>query len=125
MHPDIYRQYQNRRVIAPNGFVDDLLDSIRQLSNTCKENVLMLEEELVFNDPYLTERCGLLADRFEVFAMTIPSCRGHAFVVSIDLKGENPPPVMMHGVLSSVGKCDHARRLTIRHRKLVNPLWET
>lgn len=125
MHPDIYQRYQSRRVIAPDGFVDDLLDGIRQLSDTCKENVLMLEEELVFNDPYLTERCGLLADRFEVFAMTIPSCRRHAFIVSIDLKGENPPPAMMHGVLSSVGKCDHARRLTIRHRKLVNPLWET
>lgn len=125
MHPDIYRQYQNRRVDAPDGYVDDLLDSIRQLSVTCQQNVLMLEEELVINDPYLSERCGLLDDRFEVFAMTIPKCRGYMFAVSIDLKEKSPPPAMMHGVISSTGKCDTAKRLTMRHRKLVNPTWET
>jgi len=125
MHPNIYRKHKDRLVTAPEGFLDALLDSIRALSDTCKENVLMLEEELVFNDPYLSERCGLVADRFEVFALTIPSCRGFALAVSIDLKSQTPPPAMLHGAVATTGKCNHAMRLTIRHRKLVNPTRET
>lgn len=125
MHPDIYRKHKDRLVIAPPGFETELIDSIRRLSDTCKENVLMLEEELGFNDPYLSERCGLVADRYEVFAITIPSCRGFALVVSSDLKSATPPPVMLHGAITTTGKCNNAMRLTIRHRKLVNPTRET
>ena len=103
------------------------MDSIRSLKRReDKLGVLMLEEELKTNDPDADERCGLLADRYEVFAIRIPGCTTHRLAASIDFKSGQPaPPVMLHGVFRAQSACVQARRHAEQHRDLINPTWET
>lgn len=120
----IYNQHADRTVREAPGHEHDLLASIRRLSRACKEGVFLLEEELESNDPDLSERCGLLADRHEVYAIRIPGCRGYRLAVSIDLKSTKPPPVTIHGAIQSQEACAVAGRLATAQLGLINPTWE-
>ncbi len=124
MHPDVYRQYDNRAVLDPPGFDDAVEAAFDALSRTCLQNVLMLYEELALNEPDMAEACGLMDDRYEVYAMKIGQCPSHRLAVSVDRSGENPPPVIVHGPVPTRRACEGARRLTRLHRALIDPVWE-
>lgn len=122
----IYKRYEDRAIRLPSGEMraKAVIDSIRRLTMACKENVLMLEEELKSNDPDPQERCGLLDNRFEVYAVAIPQCSRAKLALSIDFGDGNPPSVMLHGAVGAANACAAASRLAISHRDLMNPTWE-
>lgn len=103
---------------------DEILASIRSLPMQCREEVLMIEQELESHDPDLDERCGLLADRFEVYAIRVPGCRRFRLAVSMDFRSGFPPPVTIHGVIPARRACEASRHLATRHHTLINPSWE-
>lgn len=84
----------------------------------------MLEAELRYADPDINDRCGLLNDQFEIFAMTIPACRSARLAISLDLKGGVPAPAMLHGAVSALGACQSAKHLALDHRTIINRFWE-
>ena len=116
--------HRSREVTVAPRHEEDVLETIRPLSMQCREGVLMVEEELEANDPDIDERCGLLADRFEVYAVRIPGCRGFRLAVSMDLRSGSPPAAALHGAVPARRACDAARRLATRHRDLIDPAWE-
>lgn len=124
MPQTIYNKHTRRSVREPTGFESDLIVSIRPLSTICKEGVFLLEEELESNDPDINERCGLLNDRYEVYSVKIPGCKGHYLGISIDLKSSKPPPVTIHGAVGAHKACTNVRNLVTRQLKLINPSWE-
>lgn len=119
----IYKQHNSRVVREAPGFTTEILNSIRPLSDVCKEGVFTLEEEWETNDPDVDERCGLLAVRHEIYSVRIPGCRGYRIAVSMDL-GSKPPPITIHGAIRSKGACMLAQKIATRHLKLINPSWE-
>lgn len=113
-----------RRVVPTPNDEDEVLASIRPLSRACKENILMVAEELEHGDPEIAGRCGLLADRYEVYALTVPACGPVRLVVSLDFGGRGRPAAMIHGVVPRTQACAKARRVVTRHRSLLDPSWE-
>lgn len=113
-----------RRVLPTPDHEDEVLATIRPLSMACKENILMVAEELARADPEISERCGLLADRYEVYALSVPSCGPMRLVVSLDFGEQVHPSAMIHGTVPRAQACAKARRLVIRHRSLIDPSWE-
>ncbi len=106
----------------PKGFEEEVLASVRRLSPRCVENFLMVDLELRRTDPE-TGRCGLLDDRFEVYAVPILQCASARMVVSFDLRTRRRPG-LQHGAASVRAVCDRAMGLVKRHRRLVNPIRE-
>lgn len=106
----------------PKGFEDEVLASVRRLPPRCVENFLMVDLELRRLEPE-TGRCGLLDDRFEVYAVAIPQCPAARMVVSFDLRGKRRPG-LQHGAAPARAACDRAFALVERHRRLVNPIRE-
>lgn len=109
-----------------------MFEAVSALPERCQLGVIMITEELSSNDPDIdVERCGLLADQHEVFALVIPSrprviptCKNHRLAVSIDLKSGPPPVATIHGIVPTQDAAEAARRLVTRHLSLVNPTWE-
>jgi hypothetical protein len=124
MYPGVYTPYVDRPVEEPEGFEDEIFDRVIAVPARCQENILMLDEELGLRDPELSFRCGLLNDRYELYAIAIPQCPGHRLVVSLDIARPPVPPAMNHGPVPASGACDAARALVTRHRRLINPAWE-
>ncbi len=122
----------DRTVVEALGYEDEVYASVSALSERCQLGVIMIVEELKSNDPDVEdERCGLLADRHEVYAIVIPErptlfsrCKNHRLAVSIDLKSGPPPTAIVHGVVPLQDACEASRRLATRHLGLVNPTWE-
>ncbi len=106
----------------PKGFEEEVLASVRLLSPVCVENFLMVDLELRRTDPE-TGRCGLLGDRFEVYAVPIPQCPSARMIVSFDLRARRRPG-LQHGAASVRSACDRAMTLVERHRRLLNPVRE-
>lgn len=105
---------------------DDVMASVRKKSLDCQQNAVMVNEALKRGvEPDLDARIGLLADRFEVYAIGLRGCGRTPFVVSID-RGGAAPSAMIHGFLAT-GRGGHAARdAVIRHRRLPGaPAWET
>lgn len=113
------------RVTLPPGHEDEVLDSARRKGLDCRQNAAAVNDALKQGvEPDVEDRVGLLADRFEVYAMRLPGCAREAFVVSIDRRGV--PTAMIHGFLA-IGRAGHAARdAVIRHRGIAGaPSWET
>ncbi|WP_323796754.1 hypothetical protein [Nisaea sp.] len=92
----------------------------------CVAGAYFLLEELEERDPDLDERCGLLANCYEIFALAIPKCSEYALVVSLDISGDRPWPCVVHGLLRrNSSACDAGRRRATTHFKLINPSWES
>lgn len=125
MSSNIYRRYERRTILYPDPpWLAQLQDSVRALRRQQdKLGVLMLEEELKFNDPDADDKCGVVGRRYKVFAMTIPDCKTHRLGVSIDFKsGALAPPVMLHGVVVADDTCcGEVKRLTKLHRTPLKP----
>lgn len=128
MPSNIYRRYERREIEYPAPpHLEALKDSIRSLPRIeDRLNVLMLEDELKYNDPEADDKCGVIAKRYKVFAMTIPGCKTHRLGVSVDIRsGKLAPPVMLHGVTrAGDGCCAEVKRQTKLHRGLTPPAKE-
>lgn len=123
MHDDIYPMRPKRRVVEPKEFEDQIFEAYRQMSDDCIEKAITLCRELESYDPDADEFCGILDDRFAVYASRIERCATHMFVISLDLKNTKGP-AMAHGPITKAKACKSAMRLVTRHRKLINPIWD-
>lgn len=114
-----------RRVEPVPGFSEEVLKDFEAPSAACVTGADLLLEELETHDPDLDERCGLLADRFEVYALRIPRCAHLALVVSLDTAGRRPWRCIVHGLVPRRPRaCERGRRRAARHFDLIDPSWE-
>lgn len=104
---------------------DDVLEDFKHPSTKCVTGADFLLEELEDHDPDLEERCGLLENRFELYALRIPNCSHLALLVSLTVSGKKPWPCVVHGLAERHSRpCEVARQKAIRHFDLCNPSWE-
>ena len=114
-----------RRVEPVSAFADEVLQDFMKPSTRCVTGAHFLLEELESQDPDLEERCGLLDDRHEVYALIIPRCSHLVLIVSLDTKQRRPWPCTVHGLVRSrKTPCDGGRSRATRHFALTNPSWE-
>lgn len=115
-----------KRTVGPaTGFEEEVLKDFLSPSTRCVAGADLLLEELEKFDPDLDERCGLLADRHEVYALNVTRCRHLALVVSLDIVVPRPWPCTVHGLLPRSGlPCETGRQKAERHFNLTNPSWE-
>lgn len=103
----------------------EFMSSIRSLSDDCIEAALMVMRELEAHDPDPDERCGLLSDRFEVYAIAMPGCPSHRLLAAIDLKGASAHRATLHGVLPArPAPCRDGWRVVARQFHLTRIHWE-
>jgi hypothetical protein len=114
------------RVVEPvSGYRDEVLRDFETPPTACVAGADFLIEELEQNNPDLDERCGLLNDRYEVYAVRLPDCRSYVLVVSLDTSLVQPWPCTLHGLLpSDIRPCDVGRQRAAIHLNLINPSWE-
>ena len=106
-------------------FADEVLEEFRTPSTACVSGADFLLEELEEQDPDLSDRCGLLADRWEVYALSIPKCVHLMLLVSLDTRRKKPWPCVVHGLARSrMMPCEAGRHRAARHFGLINPSWE-
>lgn len=123
MTQNVYSSYERRRVAPPEGFDDTVAMEIADHDDDVQQEIFMLIEELEDTDPEVDERCGLLAERHEVYAMRVPGHRGKRLALSVDrLPGSHR--VLLHGIVPSHHACATARRLAVRQLRLIDPIWE-
>jgi len=104
---------------------DEVLKDFNHPSAKCVTGADFLLEELEDHDPDLEERCGLLDNRIELYALRIPSCSHLALLVSLTVSEEKPWPCVVHGLAESRSRpCEVARQKAIRHFGLIDPSWE-
>lgn len=114
-----------RKVAPVPAQYEAVLDEFRALSPRCVAGADFLLEELESADPDLEERCGLLEDRYEIYTIAIPDCRGSVLAVALDTGRRQPWPCLLLGVLSRRGAvCDAARLRATQHLSLIDPSWE-
>ena len=103
----------------------EVLEDFEAPSTKCVTGADLLLEELEDHDPDPQERCGLLADRYELYALAVPNCAHLALVVSLDTAQHRPWPCILHGLLSRRGQpCETGRKRAMKHLNLINPSWE-
>ena len=115
-----------RRPVEPVAeFLNEILQDFRRPSSKCATGADLLLEELETQNPSLEDRCGLLADRYELYSLQVPDCPLLALIVSLDLASPLPWPCTIHGLLQSGARtCELGRGLATKHFKLTNPSWE-
>jgi hypothetical protein len=114
-----------RKVEPVQEFEKEVLTDFSSPSVRCVEGADLLLQELEECDPDLNERCGLLANRYEIYAQDIPGCSTLKLIVSLDTHGIQPWPCKVHGLASRAGRpCEIGRSRAVRHLKLINPSWE-
>ena len=102
-----------RTVEPAPGFGDEVLEDFAAPSTRCVAGAELLLQELEDQDPDLEERCGLLADRYEVYALRIPGCPHLVMAVSMDTASPRPWRCFVHGLLSSRARpCEAGRKST-------------
>ena len=115
-----------KRAVEPvAAYLAEVLAEFDAPSTQCMIGVDLLLEELELSDPDLTERCGLLAERYEVYAIEIPRCAHLRLAVSLEIKAQKPWPCTVHGLVrTKEHPCEAARRKADRHFELIHPSWE-
>ena len=115
-----------RRAVGPvAAFEGEVMAEFLALSTNCLAGADMLLEELERGDPDVEERCGLLADRYEVYAMRLPGCRRLAMIASLDTGRPRPWPCIVHGLVANrAGACRAGQARAERHLALTRPSWE-
>lgn len=115
----------SREVEPVPEFHDEVLESFKKPTSKCVAGADFLIEELEEQDPDLNERCGLLDNRHEVYALSVPECRGNVLIVSLDTSKKRPWPCTLHGLISRRGRpCEIGRQLATTHFNLIDPSWE-
>lgn len=113
-----------RTVAAVDAHEDEVLSDLEDLSADCLDAVDHLLGALETQPPALEDRCGLLDDRWELFAMRLPGCPRHRLLVAIDHRTEALPCIVL-GVGQSLKRpCDMARSRATKHFGLIDPVWE-
>ena len=114
-----------RRVEPVPAFAAEVLKDFEKPSTRCVTGAVFLLEELEQQDPDLEERCGLLADRHEIYALDIPRCAHLRLVVSLDTRQRRPWPCTIHGLVRSADRpCESGRVRATRHLDLTHLSWE-
>ena len=103
---------------------DEVLETVRALSLDCLSGVELVLSELALAEPSLEGRCGLLADRFEIFAVRLPGCAAARLAIAVDLGRPERPRIVLAAVPALSRRCETARRLATRHLRLIDPSWE-
>jgi len=111
--------------VAPlPDYIDAILKEYEGLSLPCADGLHTMIERLGEREPSLRDRCGLMADRHELYAITLPDCPRRALVVSIDARA-TPRPRVVHGTLAIAPElAARARDLARSQLGLINPTWE-
>ena len=106
------------------GHEDEVLEAFAKLPLSCANGFSSMMDILEENDPSLNDRCGFLADRYELYAIPLPDCAGRVLVLSIDQKAAARPR-WLHGTLpASASACEQGRQIAVRHFGLIDPTWE-
>ena len=115
-----------KRPVEPvAAYLAEVLADFDAPSTQCMMGVDLLLEELELSNPDLDERCGLLADRHEVYAIEIPRCAHLMLAVSREIAADIPWPCTVHGLVrTKEHPCEAARRKAERHFELIHPSWE-
>ncbi len=115
-----------RPVEPVRKYRDEVLGDFDSPTTACVTGADFLLEELEEHDPDLEERCGLLAGRFELYALRIPKCAQLALIVSLDMSARKKPwPCIVHGLANRRYRpCEIGRRKAEKHFDLVDPSWE-
>lgn len=115
----------SRSVEPVAKYRDEVLKEFEDPPTKCVTGADFLLEELEHHDPDPEERCGLLDNRFELYALRIANCAGLALLVSLNVSERKPWPCVVHGLAERRHHpCEIARRKAMRHFDLVDPIWE-
>lgn len=112
-------------VVDPvEGYEDEVLAEYAALPLACASGFSLMMDILEENEPGIRYRCGLIDDRFELYAISLPACAKRAMIVSVDRKVSSSPR-HVHGILPVSGHtCDQGAAIAIGQLGLVNPSWE-
>lgn len=111
--------------VAPvPGYEDQILEEYARLSLPCADGFYNMIRILEHNEPGLNDRCGLIDDRFELYAIPLPDCVKRAMIVTVDRKRTAMPRAIHGTVPRSSRACDRGAKLAIRQLGLVDPSWE-
>lgn len=111
--------------VAPvPGHEAQILKEFTDLTLKCADGLDAMLDILAEQEPSPRDRCGLLADRHEIFAIPLPDCAKRRLIVSIDCNAKGRPRALHGTVASSSHSCDEGRRLTTEQLALRGPLWE-
>lgn len=111
--------------VAPiEGFREDLFKQLRELPIDCAHGMFKMFDHLEFNDPALRDRCGRIADRYELFAIPTPGCPRRCVIVSIDDRDMTFARVIHGSLPANDFTCNNGFQLAARQRELINPSWE-
>lgn len=107
------------------GFETQILNEYKSLPVNCANGFAVLMDILGKNNPSTKNRCGLLNDRHEIYAIPLPDCQKRLMMMSIDTK-DTALPRAIHGVIAANDKaCVQGAKLATRQYGLINPSWET
>lgn len=78
-----------RDVRFPEGQKDAVVKSIARAGADAIDACFMLVDELRTGDPDLSERCGAIDERYEVFAIRVPGVDSLRLVAAISMAGDH------------------------------------
>jgi hypothetical protein len=113
------------KVEPVRGCEQQILKEYASLSVGCAHGFAELMDSLAKNEPSIKDRCGLLGDKHEIYAIPLPDCKDHLMIISIDRKSTSKPRAIHR--ISPEGRkaCDQGAGLAARQLGLINPSWET
>lgn len=106
------------------GHEADILAEFMALPLKCADGFDAMLDILSEQEPSPRDRCGLLADRHEIFAIPLPDCAKRRLIVSIDCKARGRPRALHGTVVSNAQSCAEGRRLATKQLALLGPVWE-
>lgn len=106
------------------GFEDDLLNELRTLPIDCAHGIYSMLDQLAEAEPSIQERCGRIADRYELYAVSIFDCPRRRLVVTIDENRKGRPRAAHGSVPAGAHACNTGLQLASRQLGLINPSWE-
>jgi hypothetical protein len=111
--------------VAPvTGYHDSLLSEFNDLPLACADGLDTMIGRMDHRDPNPKERCGLIADRHELYAVTLPGCDDRAMIMTIDIAAPGRPRAI-HGTLPLDPRTnENGRRVAVSQLNLINPSWE-
>lgn len=111
--------------VAPvPGHEAEILAEFTNLPLKCADGLDAMLDILADQEPSPRDRCGLLDDRHEVFAIPLPDCAKRRLIVSIDCKAGARPRALHGTVASNPQSCAEGRRLATEQLALLGPIWE-
>ena len=106
------------------GCEDEVLNEFNELALACADGFSAMLDILQDHEPSLNDRCGHLADQYELYAIPLPDCARRVLIVSIDRKATGQPR-RIHGTFPATARaCELGRQIAVRQFRLVDPSWE-